>query len=220
MKRRNTIEKILYAFLPDFTEETGTKEIIKKTKISYEPVYRHLKGLISSGLVKQTKKGKVDFYMLNFEKDEVRNIIERWSIKKREMFLNKFKGLKSLVRELANNLESLDPYLLSLVLFGSVARGKFTAKSDIDVLVVISAENKKDKSSVSDEIHNICSALDTQFNRTLSPLIVSLGDFCRMLDEKKNFTKNMVKDSIVLYGEGIFYRELIKRFKEWQLKIG
>ena len=220
MKRHNTIEKILEAFLPNFTEEIGTKEIIKKSKISYEPVYRHLKGLVSNGSVKQTKKGKVDFYMLNFEKDEVRKIIEKWSIKKRELFLNKFIGLKSLVRELTNNLESLGPYLLSLVLFGSVARGKFTPKSDIDLLVVISIENKKEKNNIVNEIHNICSSLDVKYNRGISPLVVSLNDFYKMLEEKKDFTINMVRDSIVLYGEEIFYRELIRRFRKWQLKIG
>jgi len=220
MKRHNTIEKILEAFLPNFTEEIGTREIIKKTKISYEPIYRHLKDLVNDCLVKQTKKGKVDFYALNIDNDIIRKIIEKWSIKRRVSFLSKFPSLKSLIKGLIRDIEEDGHYMLSLVLFGSVARGKFTAKSDIDVLVVISIENKKEKNKIVNEIHNVCSSLDVKYNKSISPLVVSLNDFCRMLEEKKDFTRNIIKDSIVLYGEEIFYRELIGRFRKWQLKIG
>lgn len=219
MKRANTEERILESFLPDFTEEKTSGEIMKMTQISYEPVYRHLKNLVEQQFIIQKIKGKTNLYTLNLESDEIRKVIEKWSIKKRKKFLNKFAELKPLINELIENIEFLGPYLLSLVLFGSVARGKFTKKSDIDILVVISIEKGKEKNDLINEIHRICSTLDMKYNRDISPLIVSLGDFYQMLEEKKDFTKNMIKDSIVLYGEEIFYRELIKRFRKWQLKI-
>lgn len=216
MKRTNTIERILESFLPDFTEEKTTHEIMEKTQLSYEPVYRHLKNMAKQDIVTKKRKGKTDLFRLNLENDEIRKTIEKWSIKKRKKFLHKFTELKPVIEELINSIESLGPYLLSLILFGSVARGSATKKSDIDILIVISIEDQKDH--LTDEIHRICNILGTKYNKELSPMIVSLGDFYKMLEEKKDFTKNMIKDAIVLYGEEIFYRELIKRFRKWQLK--
>lgn len=219
MKRDNVIERILEAFLPNFTEEKTTMEVMKKSKISWEPAYRHLKELSKQKIIKQKKKGKGNFYSLNIENDGVRKVIEKWAIKKREKLLRKFKELKPIFNELIKEIETSGPYLLSLILFGSVARGKFTKKSDIDILVIISTENAKEKNKIVNEIHNICSVTNTKYNAKLSPMIISLMEFYKMLKQEKDFTKKMVKDAVVLYGEEIFYRNLIRRFKKWQLQI-
>lgn len=218
MKRTQTREKIIEAFMPKITEELISSEVCEKSGYTHEPVYRHLRELTKNKILIHKKKGRTHLFKLNLENEEVRKLIENYNLKRKQQFLESCPEFKPLLKDLVEGIKSnIGPHFLSIILFGSVARGKTTKKSDIDILIIISAEEIKRREKLSDDIYRVCSTLEYKYDRPFSPIIVSLGGFGKMLEEKKDFTKNLVKDGIVLYGEEIFYRELLSTIRgfEW-----
>jgi hypothetical protein len=53
-----------------------------------------------------------------------------------------------------------------------------------------------------------------KYNVKLSPIIVSLKEFKRMLIERNEFTKNLLNDKIILQGFEFYFNELIKSMEQ------
>ncbi|ADC66546.1 DNA polymerase beta domain protein region [Ferroglobus placidus DSM 10642] len=113
--------------------------------------------------------------------------------------------------------------LISVAVFGSVARGEARKDSDIDVLVVIEnppksrirrqlefAEAEKDLENLKDEL------IDKGYFIDFSPLILSP-------EEVKNHPPillDMVEDAIILYDKNDFLRKTLENLKEKLRKLG
>ncbi len=153
-------------------------------------------------------------YSLNLESEEVKKHIEFMELKRRNEFLKKseFKELiEKLVERIANNLS---PYLHSILLFGSTARGKYSKKSDIDIFIIVSSNDSAKIKELMKESENICTSTGYEFNRAISPVTVPVSEFKDMVRKKQEFAKNLLKDGMVLYGESAYYGEIIKLMGE------
>lgn len=205
---------ILGSFLPEINKERTIKQIMKKIKLSYQPTYKYLIELEKEGMLLHKKEGNTHFYRLSLENDEVRKHIETMEVKRRKKFLEKseFKELiEILVERLSNNLY---PYLSSVLLFGSVARGKYAKKSDIDIFIIVSSNDERKIKELMKEAENVSTSVGYEFNRAVSPITVSITEFRNMIRRKEEFVKNLLNEGLVLYGESVFYGEIIKSMRE------
>jgi predicted nucleotidyltransferase len=90
-----------------------------------------------------------------------------------------------------------------MVLFGSVARGEWNNKSDIDILSVVPEKE--------DEITSLMNKAAADIGPLLhiSPITTTVEKFREGFKGGKEFYENLWKDRIVLYNEFLFW-QLIK----------
>jgi predicted nucleotidyltransferase len=79
------------------------------------------------------------------------------------------------------------------VLYGSIARGEGTSKSDIDILLLSKKEwNKKEKETIMDALHE--GSIETQIQ--VKPLFWTIDNF---LQKSDNLTERIKNEGMILY---------------------
>src|SRR3989344_4812442 len=68
---KQTELRILSSFFPEGKERT-LKQIMEKSGLSYEPIYRNIQELARKKIISSKRFGKTLVYSLNFEKEEVK----------------------------------------------------------------------------------------------------------------------------------------------------
>ena len=85
--------------------------------------------------------------------------------------------------------------LVSVILYGSVARGTQTDESDIDIAVVLKSEENV---NMKDRMTDIIVDLELEHNKVLSVLRIGYEKF-KIWDDTMPFYKNMKEDGVVLW---------------------
>ena len=86
-----------------------------------------------------------------------------------------------ILRELKKSLESfLGDRLLRMVLFGSMARGDYNDKSDVDVAIIIRGLTRELKHQILDKVAEV----ELNHLTPISTLILSEDEFSRLKKEK------------------------------------
>ena len=88
---------------------------------------------------------------------------------------------------------------ISIVLFGSYAKGTATKESDIDILLISKTKAGIDK--ITKEIY-------AKYGKEINPVIMTSEDFKRQKD--KALIKEIIKDHYVLYGVEKFVNLVLK----------
>lgn len=149
---------------------------------------RVLAELAASGIVDRRDQGRVYTYQLSDDRIE---LVDRLV----ELFRAEDRRLRDFVDDLVLTL----PEAISVILYGSEARGEAHAGSDTDLLIVV--EEKTD--ALDDRITDVCLALAHKHSLALSWHLVDL-DLMREWDEQDNdFWRNVQQDGIRLHGEPV-----------------
>lgn len=91
-----------------------------------------------------------------------------------------------------------------VILFGSLARGDYTATSDADVLV-ISSKAKDDRF-----IDRPLKFMDPKAPIPLEPKVLTIEEAVKMSRRKERFMKDVLQKGIILAGDTSLYRNLLK----------
>lgn len=115
---------------------------------------------------------------------------------------------EAIIQAINSNLENVkrELPLLLVVLFGSYAKGNYTAASDVDLLVVYGGKQKEEAFAI------VKRALDIPH---LEPHLYTEAQF----EEMKDKIKMMVKEGIVLFSDiaNLQAKNLVE-FMEWRAK--
>ncbi len=105
--------------------------------------------------------------------------------------------------------------LLSLVVFGSVAKGKATPESDVDLLIVLEDKPKSSYETYMDFYENVESKLKSleKLGMRLSPI------FLRRSSLREDMPWLWDTEFIVLYDRDNFFKNFLKRLEEFKGKI-
>ena len=99
------------------------------------------------------------------------------------------------MREFSKRLrDKLGSRLVTVLLYGSKARGDYKADSDIDLFVLV----KKDSLSTSRMITRITCQIDEEFNVDLTPVVWSLYEQERNLEMGSPYFVSVYREGIVL----------------------
>jgi len=122
---------ILELFFNYPTKEWHFEEIVRESKIARSKADSWLKKLLKQKLIKRIKKkGKMPYYISNYESSDYKN--------NKKLF-----GLKKLYESgFLNHLESLEK-AKTVIVFGSFARSDWYKNSDIDVFIYGNPEGLK-----------------------------------------------------------------------------
>lgn len=85
--------------------------------------------------------------------------------------------------------------LVSVILYGSVARGTQTDESDIDIAVML---RNKENNEMKERMTDIIVDLELEHNKVLSILRIDYEKF-KVWEDTMLFYKNMKKDGVILW---------------------
>lgn len=163
------------------------RELARTSGFSHPEVSRVLKELESSGIVKLQPVGRAYQITLNEESYILKSVIEPLFVAEQET-LN---SLISTIRPLFKNKK-----IISVAIFGSVAKGLERKTSDIDLLII--AEDKEIANECAAEASTITSA---KFGTALSPLIMDKKKFIRQHNEQ--LVKSILESYMIVYGKDL-----------------
>jgi predicted nucleotidyltransferase len=131
---------------------------------------------------------------------------------------------RSLLEKLVEVLSTrLGDKLVSVVVYGSVARGSARKDSDIDVLIIAESLPKSRMKrqqlflEVEGRLEPIIDGLwNTGFYVDFSPVILSVEEASKI----RPIYLDMVEDSVILYDRGGFFNNIILRLRERLRELG
>lgn len=160
-----------------------TKELIDLAGVGSGGVQRELARLQQSGLVTQTAIGNRKHYQAN---PDAPVFVELCGIARKML------GPAELLREALAPLAEALPLAL---LYGSVAAGRDTARSDIDVLLV-------SETLTLEQVYAALAAAEQQLGRPVSPTLYTPSEFRRRLAQRNAFLlKLLAGDTVALIGD-------------------
>ncbi|MBS7610255.1 nucleotidyltransferase domain-containing protein [Candidatus Bathyarchaeota archaeon] len=118
---------------------------------------------------------------------------------------------------------NLGEKLVSIVLYGSIARGSVQKNSDIDILVIADSlpKSRMDRQKLFLRIEEpLQPAMDSLweggFHVDFSPIILSVDEASRL----RPLYLDMVEDAIILYDKNGFFQGILKRLRKRLEELG
>lgn len=160
-----------------------TKEILRLTSMGVATIKRELDRMEAAGLLTMTRIGNQHHYQANPECPIYAELLG---------IVKKTFGITDIIRQA---LSSLSEQITWAFIFGSVASGKETATSDIDLMVV-------GKASFTEVVGLLYPAQAT-LGREINPKIYSMKEWTQMRNNKDAFFKEvLVKPRMDVMGDG------------------
>lgn len=161
--------------------------------IGYSPTHTisNLRELEADGLIVRQRAGNADLYQLNDRNSAVQGVLEPI-----------FEWESNLFRELAKMfVERLGDKLISIRLFGSVARGEEDSDSDVDLLLTV--DDGLDMDKLEEEVIDVSLDAGQRFGCPVSSIQVTKSEFQKKIKTKRGFWKDIPKESKVIYERGM-----------------
>ena len=177
--------KILRLLIRDDDREYCLDDIAKSTGMSCGTIYPSLNELLETRIILQRKAGRSLLYKINKNHTMFNKIKELIDLEKN--------SLLSIAKEFVSTLTK--DTISAIVLFGSVARGEITEKSDIDLLVIYKNERaKKQVRALGDKI------LDN-YDIHIVPLFLTQKEIEERIKRFDNFIITVMNEGQLLFGE-------------------
>lgn len=160
-----------------------TKEILRLTGMGVATIKRELDRMVDAGILTMTKIGNQHHYQANPECPIYQELLG---------IVKKTFGITSVIQ---SALAPLSEQITWAFIFGSVASGKETASSDIDLMVV-------GEVGFSDVV-TLLYPIQATLGREINPKIYSKEEWTQMLKNKDAFVKDvMAKPRMDVMGDG------------------
>ncbi len=193
--------KTVGLFSRELDKEMTIHQITKNLKRSYHFIYDNTQELIKGNILDKKVQGHSTVCSLNLKNEKTKALLILHSVNEKEHFLNKKQRLASLFSELISNLTNKIE-ILSIILFGSYAKGTETKRSDIDLLIIT---EKKDRNKI---IQREVGAFETMYDQEINQIIINSRIFKDMITNKVelNVGKETLANHIILYGAELFWK--------------
>jgi predicted nucleotidyltransferase len=194
-------KKILEIFLKDPFTEIHLREIARLSNSSLTNVAKSMRLLVKNNIFTRNEMSNSTFFRPNLANDETIKIFELLEFERRKHFYSENKNIARLLKKYTDSIIELSNKRIQLVvLFGSVARGEWTKKSDIDILAVVPDKDK--------EITNILNKAKTDVSPLLEirPISTTINKFVDGFKAKTEFYDNLWKDRVILYNDFLFWQ--------------
>jgi len=197
-------KKILDVFLKSPFNEIHLREIARMSGVSLTNTDNSLRLFLKNDMFKRRDISNMSFFKPNLENETLLKVFEFLELERKKEFYNKNKKIARLLQKYTQDIINLSNKKIQLViLFGSVARGKWSKGSDIDILAIVS-EKEKDVIAVLNK-----GKIDVNPLLEIRPISTTVNKFTEGFSKKTEFYEELWKDRIVLYNEFLFW-QLIK----------
>jgi|LSQX01.2.fsa_nt_gb predicted nucleotidyltransferase len=162
------------------------REISRQARTDPGYTSRVLAELAASGIVDRRDQGRVYTYQLS---DGGIALVNRLV----ELFQAEDRRLRDFVDDIALTL----PEAISVILYGSEARGEAHAGSDTDLLIIVQEKTE----ALDDRVTDVCLALAEKHSLALSWHLVDLQRVAEWEEQDNDFWRNVQEDGLRLHGE-------------------
>mgnify|MGYP001585622387 FL=1 len=190
---KNSI-KVLRQLAKHENWEFNITELARDININKGVLSRLIKKLNENNIIKINQKGKIMLFKINKENTLIRNLIIP-AFKIEDKLFDEF------IKPRILKLKSKD--LLSIILYGSYAKGDFKLTSDLDLLIIIKNKN--------DQLENEINELKKEFleeDLLVRVDLMTLKEFKRLYKLKEPLLISIEKNHKILYGSNL--NDLIK----------
>ena len=198
--------------LKTMTKDLGkwyyTRELAKLSKVGLGTVSSGFRKLAKDGLLEYRMEGQEKYYKLNLANPKTRKICELFETERREDFFKENRRLAWILEDFTKRASDFVPEIQSIVLFGSVARGQATPRSDIDVLVLVPNHEGERFNNLMNSVDQLASEVSGRHPAKIVPVVIAMKDFEQGLKDKKRFATDVLREGIVLFGEERYYHLL------------
>ena len=203
--RQETLLKIIGLMRKNINLGLTISQISKLLRIGYVPAYNHIGEMEKEEIINVSKIGNSKQCKLNLENQKTRHLLQELDIRRKDDLYKKNPKIKPVIETLISKLnEKYISELLSIILFGSYAKGTANKQSDIDLMFIVSDLKNED---LREGIERECASFQYSHNIKISPLITNIGEFKKMLNLKDlNVGKETKESGISLYGHELFWR--------------
>ncbi len=184
--------KIIDFLAKNIDKKFTINEIAKAIKEYYSFAHKKVIELIKDGIILKTRAGKAYLCTLNLENEKTLALIQLSEIEKRNEFYENNKEMKLILEDLVKALEP-KYCILSVVLFGSYAKGNATEESDIDILLL--TKNSLNIEKATREIH-------AKYGKDINSVVMTRDDFKKQ--KGKVLIKEIMHSHCVLHGAESF----------------
>ncbi len=179
-------------FLVKSQAQLNGREIAKNVGLSHVKAHTALKDLTRHGVLSMRSLGRALVYWLNEEHVLVKEII-RPAFEKEEGIFGYI--VQIIIREIK------PPRPLSVILFGSFAKGGASSDSDIDIIIIY--PRSKSKALIPEELSEAGKKVTLLFGNHLASTAFSINEFQHKLKKKDAFINEIVRTGKVIYGKNI-----------------
>jgi len=196
MRATQTIESILGSrsriavlrVLYGVSVPLNASQIAARTGITRPAVATALDDLAAVGIVQSSPVGRANVHVLVRENIYVQRIIQPM-----------FSGEASIPDELVEYLRAeFSDLAVSVVLFGSYARGDQDTSSDVDVVLV--AADRDAETRLENAAFDRMSDFHTRFGANLSPVIYELAEAAELQARAPDLLASFIEDGLIVHG--------------------
>ena len=193
--------KILKIFWENPFNEFHIRELTRLSKCTYSYVWSTLNRFQEEGLLNRRNAADSSFFKANLGNEMLLKVFEMFELERKKFFFENNKSISRIIDKFTQNaLNDSNKQIQLIILYGSVAREKWTNESDIDILLVSVQDDNKLASIVKKAREDALSLLE------LSAITVDITKFSDGLHKQTEFYKTIFKDRIILFNEFLFWR--------------
>ncbi len=185
--------KILRFLFNEKDEHTG-RAIARAINMSPSYTHMSLQELKRTGIVAIRRKGNSVLYKLKGDNYFVKNLVLPLFEKEKSVYFDMITIVK---KYLLVDKKSI----ISIAIFGSVAKAQESERSDIDVLIITAnADSKKKVTKLTEELDL---KLAKNFNVAFSPYILTKNEIIQKYMKNKQIIKSILNNNTLIYGEAL-----------------
>lgn len=185
--------KILRFLFNEKDEHTG-RAIARAINMSVSTTYTSLQEMKNIGIISIRRKGNAILYSLKENNYFVKKLIAPLFDKEKSAYTD-------IIALIKRNLLKEKKAIISIMIYGSVAKAQETARSDIDLAVI--ARNTSDKNKINKLAEQLSVAIAKEFNAALSPYILTKTELIKKYSKKELIIESILADNKLIYGEPI-----------------
>jgi len=199
---------ILKTMSKDLSRWYYTRELAKLSRVGVGTVSSEFNKLAKEGLVEQKTEGQEKYYKLNLTSPRTRKLCELFEVNKGEKLFKEKRRLAWVLEDFTKRVSDFAPEVQSVILFGSVARGQATPRSDIDILVIAPNSGEERFNELMNAVDRLAAEVSGRHPAKLVPIVMMTKDFEKSIKDRKRFAADILKDGIVLFGQERYYHIL------------
>ncbi len=179
------------------------RQVKKAVKLSEHTLLKYFSSLEKRKVLSSRKEGNLKIYEVNLKSALVKVFFSYFDLERLELLEYKRGKAVKMFAELVKNIKF--PYFI--LLFGSSAKGNYTAKSDVDIIVVYSTTNK----SVAEKINEIKKNILAETGLKVNSIVMNLNEFLKEKENKQNYA---LQDALIsgypVFGSQLYYDVIFK----------
>lgn len=170
----NTRAEIMRILFDGESKEYYLRDIEKRTHIHINSLQKEVKHLLSIDLIKARKDGNRIYYKANVESPIYIDLVS---------IVEKTVGIVALLKD-----KLRDPKIECAFIFGSMAKNKEKAASDIDLIIIGDLGMRA--------LTKLLSGLQEKLGREINPHIYTKEEFIKRIKSKDHFITSVLKEEI------------------------